>query len=98
MDLFHDYFALVQEATINGLSKTILSLGPATQQEAIGICEFIHDEYSKLKRTLKDVKKEFIDAKDEVEIEKNKLASLPLQESKRKKTKNIRSSEILEAS
>ena len=73
------------EATIKDLSKTILSLGPATQQEAIGICEFIHDEYSKLKRTLKDVKKEYMDAKDEVEIEKNKLASLPLQESKRKR-------------
>ena len=52
------------EKGIKELNDATFALGPATQQEAISICEFVHDEYNKMKRTLQDVKEEWKSARD----------------------------------
>ena len=41
------------EKGIKELNDATFALGPATQQEAISICEFVHDEYNKMKRLCK---------------------------------------------
>eukprot|EP00943_MAST-04B_sp_MAST-4B-sp1_P009040 g9040.t1 len=52
------------EKGMKDLKDAIFALGPATQQEAISMCEFVHDEYNKMKRTLDDVTDEWKQARD----------------------------------